>query len=136
MKLRNMIDSGKILPNTVPTGTFNSNPVMEEFGTSVTGILKLLKNLKPDKVSGPDKLKPLLLQELREEIAPILLVIFERSLQTGKLPADWCTAQVGHIFKKGDKSSAADYVYRPISRAHLHSLQSPRNYNGLTHTCG
>ena len=49
---------------------------MEDFEISEAGILKLLKNLKPNKAAGPDKLKPLLLQELREEIAPILQVIF------------------------------------------------------------
>ena len=52
------------------------------------GLLKLLKNLKPGKAAGPDGLKPLLLRELREEIAPILKVIYDRSLVTGKLPAD------------------------------------------------
>ena len=72
-----------------------------------------LQNLKPFKAAGPDRLKPLLLKELREEIAPIIQIIFERSLQTGKLPADWCRAQVTPIFKKGSKLSAANY--RPIS---------------------
>ena len=86
---------------------------MEEFSISCNGILKLLQNLKPFKAAGPDRLKPLLLKELREEIAPIIQIIFERSLQTGKLPADWCRAQVTPIFKKGSKSSAANY--RPIS---------------------
>ena len=47
------------------------------------------------------------------ELAPIIKVIFERSLQTGKLPADWCKANVTPIFKKGDESLAANY--RPIS---------------------
>ena len=90
-----------------------SNPKMEQFTISCNGILKLLQNLKPFKAAGPDKLKPLLLKELREEIAPIIQIIFERSLQTGKLPADCCKAQVTPIFKKGSKSSAANY--RPIS---------------------
>ena len=67
----------------------------------------------PGKAAGPDKLKPLLLRELVEEIAPIIQIIFERSLQMDKLPADWCHALVTPIFKKGDKSLAANY--RPIS---------------------
>ena len=88
---------------------------MEDFSIPVAGILKLLKNLKPGKAAGPDRLKPILLKELCEEIAPIIQVIFERSIQTGKLPAEWCRAQVSDspIFKKGDKTSAANY--RPIS---------------------
>lgn len=58
-------------------------------------------------------LRPLLLKELREEIAPVIKVIYERSLQTGRLPADWVKANVTPVFKKGDKSTAANY--RPIS---------------------
>ena len=70
-------------------------------------------NLKPRKAAGPDKLKPLLLKKLRDEIEPIIKVIFDKSLQTGKLPSEWLTANVMHVFKKGDKSLAANY--RPIS---------------------
>ena len=103
-----------MLPSeTLPPGVLKSTPVMEDFGISVAGILKLLRNLKPGKAAGPDRLKPILLKELSEEIAPIIQVIFERSIQTGKLPAEWCRAQVTPIFKKGDKSSAANYW--PIS---------------------
>ena len=36
-----------------------------------------------------------------------------KSVKTGKLLADWCKAQVTPVFKKGNKSSAANY--RPIS---------------------
>ena len=91
----------------------NSTPVMPDIDISLNGLLKLLKNLKPGKVAGTDKLKPLLLKELRDEIAPIIKVIFDKSLQTGSLPTEWLTANVMPVFKKGDKSLAANY--RPIS---------------------
>ena len=103
----------KIQPDSLPAETLSPNPAMEEFSVSVEGVPKLLSNFKPGKAAGPDKIKPLLLRELRVEIAPILQIIFEQSLQSGKLPADWCRAFVTPIFKKGNKSSAANY--RPIS---------------------
>ena len=80
---------------------------------SINGILKLLYNLKPGKAAGPDKIRPLILKELRVELAPIIKVIFEPSLETGKLPTDWCKANVTPIYKKCDKSLASNY--RPIS---------------------
>ena len=86
---------------------------MPDIDISLNGLLKLLKNLKPGKAAGPDKLKPLLLKELRDEIAPIIKVIFDKSLQTGTLPTEWLTANVMPVFEKGDKSLAANY--RPIS---------------------
>ena len=102
MKLQDTVHHGKLPSETLPPGVLKCTPVMEDFGISVAGILKLLRNLKPGKAAGPDKLKPILLKELSEEIAPIIQVIFERSIQTGKLPAEWCRAQVTPIFKKGD----------------------------------
>ena len=86
---------------------------MPQIEISYNGILKLLNNLKPGKAAGPDKIRPLILKKLRVELAPIIKVIFEQSLETGKLPADWCRANFTPIFKKGDKSMAANY--RPIS---------------------
>ena len=46
-------------------------------------------------------------------IVPILQVIFQRSLSTGRVPKDWSTAFVCSLFKKGDTSLASNY--RPIS---------------------
>ena len=74
---------------------------------------KLLKDLNPHKAAGPDQIKPLVLQKLRDVIAPILQVIFQRSLNTGRVPKDWSTAFVCPLFKKGDTSLASNY--RPIS---------------------
>ena len=65
--------------------------------------------LNPSKAAGPDGLKPYLLRELREEIVPILKIIYERSLLTGKFPADWMKANVMPVFKKGDKSLSSNY---------------------------
>ena len=104
MKLQDMADSDVISSDAAPAGVLNDAPVMEDFSISVNGILQLLQNLKPGKVAWPDRHKNL--KELREEIEPIIQVIFEQSVKTGKLLSDWCKAQVTPIFKKGDKSSA------------------------------
>ena len=49
-------------------------------------ILKLLGNLKTDKASGLDEIKPVVLKELGNEIAPVIQIIFRKSVQTGQLP--------------------------------------------------
>ena len=113
MKLQDLVDKGQVNPESVPQNILNSNRIMPDIDISINGILKLLNNLKPSKAAGPDSIRPILLRELRVELAPNIKVIFGRSLQTGKLPADWCKANVTSIFKKGDKSLAANY--RPIS---------------------
>ena len=82
---------------------------MPRIEISINGILKLLYNLKPGKAAGPDKIRPLILKELRVELAHIIKIIFERSLETGKLPTNWCKANVTPIYKKGDKSLASNY---------------------------
>ena len=66
MNLQDMTKDSKTQPLLGPT-TPILIPIMEEFGISTAGILKLLKNIKPGKAAGPDRLKPLLLRELRIE---------------------------------------------------------------------
>ena len=86
---------------------------MPEINIDLKGILKLLSNLKPDKAPGPDGIKPIILKELREEIAPVIHQIFQKSISTGKIRSDWTKANVSSVFKKGSKSDPANY--RPIS---------------------
>ena len=51
------------------------------------GVIKLLSNLKSDKAAGPDSIKPEVLELLKMEIAPVICLLFEKSLQTGQLPS-------------------------------------------------
>ena len=62
------------------------------------GIQKLLSNLNPHKATGPDGISPRILKELAPELAPILSFIYQTSLNTGKLPQDWKTANISPIF--------------------------------------
>ena len=57
--------------------------------------------------------KPVVLKQLKIEIAPVICLLFEKTLQTGQLPSDWKKAQVCPLFKKGDKTEPSNYM--PIS---------------------
>ena len=125
MRVQDLRNAGGLPSDTIPDRQQDSNTNMPEIDISLNGLLKLLHNLKPGKAAGPDKLKPLLLRELRDEIVPIIIVIFDRSLQTGKLPADWTKANVMPVFKKRRQISGSQLqTYFP----HLYSLQGTRTY--------
>ena len=78
-------------------------PKMPDLSIAAEGIDKLLVGLNPHKAAVPQKFKPIFLQTLHKELAPILQLIFQRSLDTGKIPDIWKEANVSPIFKKGGK---------------------------------
>ena len=82
---------------------------MPDITVSLNGVLKLLKDLNPHRAPGPGQLKPIVLQRLRDVIAPVLQVIYQKSLDTGRVPNDWNTAYVYPLFKKRDTSLASNY---------------------------
>lgn len=84
-------------------------PVMPDIEISVNGVAKLLSNLNSAKAAGPDAIRPIVLKELSHVIAPIVTAIFQKSLDTGKVPSDWKKAQVCPHFKKGNKQDPANY---------------------------
>ena len=73
-----MHDSGANLPFQP-----SPHPKMPDISIATEGIDKLLKGLSPHKAAGPDKFKPIALQTLHKELAPILQLIFQRSIDTG-----------------------------------------------------
>ena len=96
-----------------PKGYQIKYPLMPQVTIGVKGVEKLLSSLKVDKACGPDNIKPILLKNLSVQISPLVTKLFQRSLDTGTIPADWSKANVTPLFKKGDKGNPANY--RPIS---------------------
>ena len=88
-------------------------PPIDNITVVTEGIRKLLFNLKPWKAPGPDNITPRVLQELADDIAPILTIIYQSSIDTGTLPSDWKEANVTPVFKKGERYEASNY--RPVS---------------------
>ena len=77
------------------------------------GVTKLLDGLNVHKASGPDGQNARVLKECRNEISPILALIYNESLARGDVPDEWRQANVSPVFKKGEKYDAANY--RPVS---------------------
>ena len=85
---------------------------MPEISIDLNGVLKLLSNLKPDKAAGPDEIKPVVLKELRHEIAHTLSADWTVSVYRNS--SKWLDQNLGcPLFKKGDKGNPVNY--RPIS---------------------
>jgi len=72
-----------------------------------------LKQLNPNKFSGPDELHPRVLCELQNVISRPLTIVMQKSLDEGILPQAWKDAHVSPIFKKGMKNKTNNY--RPVS---------------------
>ena len=57
-----------------------------------------LRALKVSKSPGPDGIHPRILRELSDELAYPLTILLNKSLEEGKLPTAWKTAEVRPIF--------------------------------------
>ena len=80
-------------------------PTVKHITVTVEGVVKLLRSLKPNEATGPDAIPARILKDTAVEIAPILTVIFQQSLETGTVPYDWTVANISPIYKKGDRST-------------------------------
>ena len=62
------------------------------------------RKLNPAIAQGPDMVSPQVLTEISRELSTPLCLLFNKSLESGKTPEDWKTAEVTAIFRKGSKS--------------------------------
>ncbi|KAK4806195.1 hypothetical protein QYF61_001118 [Mycteria americana] len=72
-----------------------------------------LYQLNVHKSMGPDGIHPRVLKELADVMAGPLLIIYQRSWESGEVPADWKLATVIPIYKKGVREDPGNY--RPVS---------------------
>lgn len=109
-------DDREQLPPEIPY----RRPCVEDWKTakkvvSANKIEWAISTFKPYKSSGPDKVLPILLQEGKEALIPILCRLFRASIATGYIPTTWKSAEVVYIPKPGRKSYAEAKSYRPIT---------------------
>ncbi|XP_072043470.1 uncharacterized protein [Amphiura filiformis] len=102
-------DVTTVLPDLPP----GLHPPMSDIEVNCSGVIKLLRNLKAHKATGPDGVPAMLLKQIAEEIAPAITLLFQASLDQGSVPPAWKKALVVPVFKKGCRSLASNY--RPIS---------------------
>ena len=72
----------------------NEENDMPEIFITERGVFKLLQALNISKAAGPDGLRPRVLKELSSELAPILTLLFQASLNQQSLPDIWKHANV------------------------------------------
>ena len=90
-----------------------SAPTVPPPHIQTAGVLKLLRQLKPHKAAGLDRIPNRVLKELSDELAPLLTALFNQSIKEGSLPQDWTQAFITPVYKKGNTHDASNY--RPVS---------------------
>ena len=114
---------------------FSLNPVSENF------VRDQLRQLKPNKATGLDKVSSRLLKDSADVIAPVLTNIINCSFRNKSFPQSWKSAKVMALFKNSDADNCDNY--RPISvlptvskiverAAHI-QLYNHLDSNGLLH---
>ena len=95
--------------NHIPKADKMSEQSMPDIEINETMVAKKLEGINTSKSPGADSIHPKVIYETRFEIALPLNIIFRKSLDEGKLPAQWKNANITAIHKKGSRKIAGNY---------------------------
>ena len=107
---------GSVFNSVIPTYVSDHqccNSVMSPKWIEISDVMKAIVRLNASSSPGSDEIHPKFLRECAEFLAYPLLMIFVKSLRSGRLPLLWKYSLVTPIFKSGSRSSASNY--RPVS---------------------
>ncbi|KFP84052.1 hypothetical protein N311_10882, partial [Apaloderma vittatum] len=76
-------------------------------------VRELLLHVNTHKSMRPDVIHPRILRQPAGVLIRLLSIIYQQSWLTGEVPADWKTANITSIYKKGKKDNPGNY--RPVS---------------------
>ena len=96
-----------------PANLSNFSETIYSIKISPEGVLKLMQNININKATGPDDIPGKLLQICASELYIPFSILFQKSIDSGTVPDEWKPAHIFPLFKKGDRSSPANY--RPVS---------------------
>ena len=92
---------------------FPSDSELSEITVSKEEVISYLRKLDVNKSHGPDEIHPRLLKVCCEQIGRSLCALFNHSLNCGRVPTKWKSANITAVHKKKSKKLAENY--RPIS---------------------
>ena len=105
-----IVSNNSELPVTL---TRKAHESLSTIDFSTDDILKIIRNLDPNKAHGHDMISIRMIKICDTSICRPLKLIFQACLESGKFPNEWKKANVVPVHKKGDKQMLKNY--RPIS---------------------
>ena len=106
-------DPKNISTQNIPDNYDETKPTINDITFTVEDIKKAIDDIPTFSAPGPDKIPAILLKKCKDELAHPLYMLWRLSLDTGNIPEILKTQGIIPIYKKGDKSDAANY--RPVS---------------------